>query len=260
MDPRLQRHIDLCNNAVLPGDRLSFLIGREQVGWVQPDVADALAAYDAVARDRGRVTLKEEMAGDLPAIAHGLADRGLFRFRGEEFDVRADPDGPVLARVDRGALPKLGIMSVGVHLNGLVRRDDGVHVWVGHRALNKALDPGKLDQIVAGGVPSGMTPEETLTKEAEEEAGMPPALAAQARPVARITYAHDRAEGLRRDVLHCYDIELPKDFEPKPEDGEVDRFELWPISRVYETVRDTDEFKFNVNLVLIDLFRRLGIA
>jgi hypothetical protein len=28
---------------------------------------------------------------------------------------------------------------------------------------------------------------------------------------------------------------------------------------VFETVRDTDDFKFNVNLVLIDLFIRLGM-
>jgi hypothetical protein len=27
---------------------------------------------------------------------------------------------------------------------------------------------------------------------------------------------------------------------------------------VMRTVRETDDFKFNVNLVLIDLFRRLG--
>ena len=26
-----------------------------------------------------------------------------------------------------------------------------------------------------------------------------------------------------------------------------------------QTVRDTDDFKFNVNLVLIDLFQRLGM-
>ncbi len=45
---------------------------------------------------------------------------------------------------------------------------------------------------------------------------------------------------------------------PHPVDGEVTGFELWPMRRVVETVRDTDEFKFNVNLVLIDLFRRLG--
>jgi hypothetical protein len=29
---------------------------------------------------------------------------------------------------------------------------------------------------------------------------------------------------------------------------------------VAQTVRDTDEFKFNVNLVLIDLLQRMGLA
>jgi thiamine pyrophosphokinase len=68
----------------------------------------------------------------------------------------------------------------------------------------------------------------------------------------------ERAEGLRRDRLHCYDLMLPESFEPHPVDGEVAGFELWPIQRVFDAVRDTDEFKFNVNLVLIDLFERFG--
>jgi hypothetical protein len=46
---------------------------------------------------------------------------------------------------------------------------------------------------------------------------------------------------------------------PAAVDGEVEAFELWPISRVLETVRETDDFKFNVDLVLIDLFLRLGL-
>ena len=88
---------------------------------------------------------------------------------------------------------------------------------------------------------------------------MEEALARRCRLVARIAYAMQRPEGLRRDVLHCYYLELPDDFVPHPEDREIEYFELWPIQRVYETVRDTDDFKFNVNLVLIDLFRRLGM-
>ena len=69
----------------------------------------------------------------------------------------------------------------------------------------------------------------------------------------------ERPEGLRRDHLHCYDLELPADFTPVPADGEVEAFELWPVDRVMQAVRDTDAFKFNVNLVLIDLFIRLGM-
>jgi 8-oxo-dGTP pyrophosphatase MutT (NUDIX family) len=165
----------------------------------------------------------------------------------------------VLARLDRGALPGFGVLAEGVHLNGLVRRNDGIHVWVARRAADKALDPGKLDHIVAGGVPSGLTPGETLVKEAEEEAAIPASLARRAVPVALIAYAMERPEGLRRDRLHCYDLDLPEDFCPRAADGEVEAFELWPIAAVLQEVRDTDRFKFNVNLVLIDLLLRQGL-
>ncbi len=43
-------------------------------------------------------------------------------------------------------------------------------------------------------------------------------------------------------------------------DGEVESFELWPLARVLEAMADGDEFKFNVNLVLIDLFLRRGLV
>ncbi len=173
--------------------------------------------------------------------------------------MRARPGGPVLAQIDRGAIPSFGIQAAGVHVNGLVGRRDGLHLWVARRAMDKQLDPGKLDNIVAGGVPAGLGLTETLIKEAAEEAAIPPELAAAAVQVGIIEYAMERPEGLRRDILYCYDLSLPEDFVPAATDGEVEAFELWPIARVVETVRETDDFKFNVNLVLIDLFLRLGL-
>jgi 8-oxo-dGTP pyrophosphatase MutT (NUDIX family) len=131
---------------------------------------------------------------------------------------------------------------------------------VARRAADKALDPGKLDNLVAGGVPAGMTPRQTLVKEAAEEAAIPAALARTAVETGTITYAMERPEGLRRDRLVCYDLILPAAFQPVATDGEVESFELWPVARVLERVRDTDDFKFNVNLVLIALFQRLGLA
>ena len=149
--------------------------------------------------------------------------------------------------------------ALGVHVNGLVERSDGLHLWVARRAANKQLDPGKLDHIAAGGVPAGLSPWATLLKEAEEEAAIPPALACRAIPRSKIGYAMERPEGLRRDLLHCYDLPLPESFQPHPADGEASGFELWPLRRVMEAVRDTDGFKFNVNLVLIDLLLRTGL-
>jgi 8-oxo-dGTP pyrophosphatase MutT (NUDIX family) len=183
----------------------------------------------------------------------------MFRWRAEAFDVRADPLGAALAQIDRGALPSFGIQALGVHVNGLVNRPDGLHLWIARRAADKALDPGKLDHVVAGGVSAGLGPMETLIKEAAEEASIPAALASTAVQVSTVQYAMERAEGLRRDYLYCYDLILPADFAPVAADGEVEAFELWPIARVMETVRTTNFFKFNVNLVLIDLFVRKGL-
>ncbi len=244
LPPGFQRHVDACNNVTLPGGRLPFEMAGERVGWVLPEVG-ALVGTAA------------DPAG-MPRITRTLIEAGLCRWRNEAFDVRASPDGPVLGVVDRGVLPVLGIEAVGVHLNGLVQREDGLHMWIARRALDKKLDPGKLDHIVGGGVPAGLDAAETLLKEAAEEAGLPPELAAQAVHRRVIAYTMERPEGLRRDRLHCYDLTLPGSFVPQPVDGEVAGFELWQMQRVLETVRDTDLFKFNVNLVLIDLFERLG--
>lgn len=246
-----------CNNARLPGARVAFRVGVEQVGWLSPAVAAALAGFGAVSHASDVVTLNDPSI--LPDIAKALADQGLFRWRGEAFDVRAAPDGPVLAIIDRGALPSFGIQATGVHVNGLVEKVDGPYLWVARRAKDKLLDPGKLDHVVAGGVSSGLNSWETLLKEAGEEASIPPELAAEAIPVSKVSYSMERAEGLRRDWLHCYDLSLPIDFMPVALDGEVESFELWPVDRVFETVSKTDDFKFNVNLVLIDLFIRRGL-
>jgi 8-oxo-dGTP pyrophosphatase MutT (NUDIX family) len=237
---------------------MPFLIGDQAVGFVDARIGTALGGFSGIRRMQDGIVLDDSVA--LPEIARTLADRGLFRWRGEAFDVRARPDGPALAQIDRGAIPSFGVQAAGVHVNGMVRREGDLHLWIARRAMDKRLDPGKLDHIVAGGIPAGLGPNETLIKEAAEEAAIPAELAAKAVHVSTIEYAMERDEGLRRDVLYCYDLDLPEYFLPTPADGEVEGFELWPIAQVVETVRTTDDFKFNVNLVLIDLFERLGLA
>ena len=243
------RHIAACNTADLPGGRIPVRLAGAPVGWAKPGVAAVL----------GRDGLDFADSADLALAGRQLAAAGLCRWRDEAFDVRAQHDGAALGTVDRGVLPCLGIQAIGVHVNGLVRRQDGVHLWVARRAADKALDPGKLDHLVAGGVAAGMDAATTLIKEAGEEAAIPPDLARQAQHVGRIAYAMERPEGLRRDMLECYDLDLPESFIPHPADGEVEGFDLWPVVRAVEAVRTTVDFKFNVNLVLIDLFLRLGL-
>ena len=259
----LMRHIEAAQNVTLPGNRLPLYLsggdgpGAARVGWVPTMLAADLCRLGCLQTASGLVL---EAAAGLPALAAALAREGRFGWRGEPFDVRDDrlPDGPVLSTIDRGALPLLGIVAQGVHVNGLVRRSDGLHLWVGKRAHDTKMEPGKLDHVVAGGTAAGHTPMQTLIKEAAEEAGIPAGLAGRAVFADIVAYDMLRAEGLRRDRLHCFDLDVPEDFIPVPQDGEVENFTLWPIEKVLEAVRDTDSFKFNVNLVLIDLFLRTG--
>jgi 8-oxo-dGTP pyrophosphatase MutT (NUDIX family) len=253
---KLLAHISACHSANLPGARLPFYAGDHPIGFLHPAFAARLKAVSpALTLAQDRVTLAPEALPGLNALAQAAG----LRLRAENFDVRETADSPSLAVLDRGALPSFGVIGVGVHLNGLVRRPDGWHLWVAKRAADKKLDPGKLDHIVAGGVPAGLTPFETLLKEAEEEATLPAALASNAKLTGRFSYNMERAEGLRRDVVFAYDLELPESFTPTPADGEVESFSLWPLSRVLEIVSTTDDFKFNVNLVLIDLLLRFGL-
>ncbi len=262
----LLRHIETCNDMASLAGCVPWRIGTARVGWLTPEMAGRLRSLRRVFRPgaEGLELAAGEDAGSrsaaLAEAAAHLATAGLVSLRREAFDVRAAPGSEPLARLDRGALSPLGGISQGVHLNGRVRRPDGLHLWVGWRSRTKSVAPGKLDNLVAGGVPAGLSPTQTLLKEAAEEASMSPALAARARLVSRVSYRMADGPGIRRDVLHCFDLDLPEDFVPAPADGEMERFELWPAERLLQTVTETPDVKFNVNLVLIDLFLREGLV
>lgn len=259
----LQRHVDACNNIASPAHLIPFRLGAAQVGWVSLELARWLAFrprdFHFDAEGVGVATRLRAPGARSEALAtatRALAAQGAFTLRGEDFDIRATPDGPVLGKIDRGAVPAFGVIGQGVHLNGYVRRADGLHLWCGWRARSKPVAPGMLDHVVAGGIPAGLSPEQCLVKEAAEEASIPAELAARATPTGRVSYVMANDEGLRRDVLHCYDLELPEGFTPRPNDAEVERFELLPAARLLEEVLHRDRVKFNVNLVLIDFFLR----
>jgi len=256
-----------CNNAELSRYR-PFEVAGAQVGWVDDAFAAVLAEHpDVFELSTERVRLNpaldsfETRTAAAEAALRALHDRGhMSRWRGERYPVAPRPQDPPLMAVERAAVPRLGIRAFGVHLNGYVMGADGaVAMWVGRRARDKPTYPGQLDNMVAGGQAIGATPWQTLVKEAAEEAAVPPELARQARPVGAITYTAVTEHGLRPDTQYCYDLLLPPDFEPRNTDGELEGFELWPIERVADTVRNTREFKFNCNLVIVDFLVRHGL-
>src|SRR3546814_13040700 len=75
-----------------------------------------------------------------------------------------------LMHLDRAWLASFGVISYGVHVNGYVDGPEGMEMWIGVRAGDRNVAPGKLDNVVAGGLTSGLGIEEKLIKEAAEEA------------------------------------------------------------------------------------------
>jgi hypothetical protein len=59
--------------------------------------------------------------------------------------------------------------------------------------------------------------------------------------------------------MFVYDLDVPADFTPHNRDGEIVRFELMPAETVLDRIRTTDDFKFNVNLVILDFAVRHGL-
>ena len=113
--------------------------------------------------------------------------------------------------------------------------------------------------MVAGGLPWHISLQQNLIKECAEEAGMNKSLALRARPTGTVSYLAESAIGIKPDTLYCYDIELPESFTPVCSDGEVESFQLIPVEQVMAIVHDSEEFKPNCNLVIIDFLIRHGL-
>jgi hypothetical protein len=245
-----------------------FAVAGQPVGWVAHALADRLRGFpDVFIVDEGSVHLSprlDSFAGRSQAVAEAierLRGEGWFPgWRDEAFAVAASLRAPPLLQLERGAARHFGIRCYCVQLNGIVEHGGEPRMWVARRALTKAIGPGKLDQIVGGGLPIGVGLRANLVKECAEEASIPEALAARARPAGAVAYLRHDGDLADDEVLFNYDLELSADFTPRNADGEVAGFELWPVARVKAVLSDTDDFVFDVALCLIDFLIRHGVV
>jgi 8-oxo-dGTP pyrophosphatase MutT (NUDIX family) len=243
-----------------------FLVEGRRVGWVTPERCEVLSKHrDVFQVEATHLAMASHLAtpqmrtAALQGIAPDLAKSSLFlKSSGEMFAVKNTWRDAELMRIDRALVPGLGVRAYGVHVNGFVRTSKGPSLWIATRALTNAVEPGKLDNMVAGGQPAGLSLTDNVIKECAEEAGLSADLAARARPVSTVSYRFDVPQGLKDDVLFCYDLEMPPGLEPANRDGEVTRFDLVPLEIALEWVRRSDRFKFNVGAVIIDFALRHG--
>jgi len=259
------RHIHACNPPALE-PLIPLLIDQATVGWVRPGLARAIAAeLPGFLLDSAGLGLAAGPA-DFPArstalarVADWLVARGTVpSLLGEPYAVTPGGREQALAVIDRAAAPYLGIRTFGQHVNGFVRRQDTLWMWLGRRAHDRHYYPGCLDNLAAGGVPHALSLPANLLKECYEEAGISAELAGRAVPVGLVSYNRLTERGFRSDILYCYDLELPADFQPLNTDGEVEDFLCLPVDEVARLVRETNEFKLNCNLVIIDFLLRHG--
>ncbi|KAI1146751.1 NUDIX hydrolase domain-like protein [Nemania diffusa] len=208
----------------------------------------AIAEQLSLARERDSIPILRKWRAE-PYRILGLADRR---------DVR----------IARAGSAVFGVHTMGVHVLGFRREDDGgIRLWIPRRSPTKQTFPGMLDNTVGGGLTADEDVVGCLAREAQEEASLPEAWVREhAKPVSTISYFSIRDEraggpeevGLLQPATQVlYDLELPANMVPQPLDGEVAEFLLWTPE---ETMRALQEgrFKLNSAVAWIDFFIRHG--
>ncbi|KAG0618718.1 hypothetical protein M758_4G087500 [Ceratodon purpureus] len=270
------QHVHICNaGRERQVEFLPFVLEDSKIGYIHPRFLKHLRRFPEVftvnddgtnGMSQGWVTLHEllrsprERTDAVESVLRTLEMEGLVPgWRNEHYPVVTSFGGRLLFTLERAAVPFFGTRAYGVHMNGYVQVDGEKHLWVAKRSATKQTYPGMLDHLVAGGQSVGISCKENLIKECDEEAAIPAALATRAISVGAVSYEQIKGEAFKRDVLFCYDLELPADFQPSNKDGEVESFELLPVNEVAEVIRTSQRYKPNCALVVIDFLFRHGI-
>jgi 8-oxo-dGTP pyrophosphatase MutT (NUDIX family) len=242
-----------------------FHVAGLPVGWVDRGLLPALRHHRCLQVDADAVALDPALddfdarSRAMAEVTAGLRADGLVPgWRDEVYGVPARVGAPPLLQIERAAATVFGTLAIGVQVLGHVGEGNRRRLWIARRAASKPTYPGHADVMVAGACPLGEEVRATLLREAEEEAGMPAALARAARPAGVVTYCVETPVGIERGMEYCYDLALPVTFRPSNRDGEVAGFELWPAAAVVARLRDTNDFKTNCAVTIVDFLVRHG--
>jgi 8-oxo-dGTP pyrophosphatase MutT (NUDIX family) len=127
----------------------------------------------------------------------------------------------------------------------------------------KAIDPGKLDNLVGGGIAAGATVAQTLIKEASEEAGIPGELATCALRAGVVEIWREQPDGLQSETIFVHDLWLPSDFAPANQDGEAVEHRLVTMNeaaRLIAVTEGPEEVTADASLVVVDFLLRHGLV
>ncbi|KAG0222738.1 hypothetical protein BGW41_005863 [Actinomortierella wolfii] len=182
-------------------------------------------------------------------------------WRNEKYGIYSARTGSIAVAIERSACGLFGVHAYGVHINGYVKkgpRPQDVDMWIARRSLTKQTYPGMLDNMVAGGLAYGHSPQYTVVKECMEEASIPKEIAQHAHPASTISYVKLLKDGQTQpETQIVYDLEVPADFKPTPNDSEVADFRRWTLDECLLAIRQ-GQFKPNCACVQLDFMIRRG--
>ena len=115
-----------------------------------------------------------------------------------------------------------------------------------------------LDNFVGGAVSEGTTVLDSAVKEAKEEANVPLELALQLQPAGSVSFFHQSDRGIHPNTEFVFDLELPQQFQPLNNDGEVESWQLVPVGKILDVVCQPELFKITSSPVVIDWLIRRG--
>ncbi|KAH8752032.1 NUDIX hydrolase domain-like protein [Diaporthe sp. PMI_573] len=189
-------------------------------------------------------------------------------WRGELWPVYGR-NGELLFSMERAAVALFGYMRYGVHLIAYAHCPTspyGIKLWVPKRSQAKSQWPGMFDTTVAGGLTTDEDPFECVIREADEEASLPDQIVrdrARSAGLVKYIYVNDTRAGGSEGYVYpecqwVYDLELPDDIIPEPNDGEVESFMLCTVGEVKEQLA-AGRWKPNCAVIMLDFFARMGI-
>ena len=253
--------------------RIPFLLEREGgpvLGSVALGHLDALRqwpdAFELLRADDGApraLVLRLPAPGRdarLAQIHARLREEGLIvAWRDEPYPLR-DRSGGEHGVVERAASRFWGLLTLGAHCNGYVIDASGrpTHLWIARRSLTKPTDPGRLDNLIGGGVPAGQSPREALVREGWEEAGLLPQQMAGLVTGGLIDLECDIPEGRQHERLYVFDLALPRDVVPRNVDGEVAEHRLMPVAEALARAA-AGELTTDASLATLDFAVRHGL-
>ena len=240
-----------------------LLCDGRHVGWLREAHARRLSAWpDIFKRDASGVRIAESLAGAqarteaVGAVIRALHEEGMITgWRDELYAVVTAFDAPPHFHIERAAARFFGTTTYAAHANGWCAAGSEREMWLARRAMTKPIDPGMLDNMVGGGMSAGVPPLQTIIREAQEEAGIPELLARNAVAGGQISLLREVPEGVQSEVIFVFDLELPREFQPKNMDGEVAEFRRVPLAELDGILRG-GELTLDASLVMLGFIER----